>query len=44
MILFPHGNGKLVHDTAVDAVKLILGILPDERQILITHIKPKEVP
>ena len=44
MILFPHGNRKLIHDSAVYAVKIILGILSDQCQILIRHIKSEEIP
>ena len=32
-ILFAHGNGKLVHDTAVTAVEIILRILTDQSQV-----------
>ena len=44
IVLLTHGNGKLIHDTAVDFIELILRKLPNQRQILIGHIKTKEIP
>ena len=44
MILFPHGNGKLIHDAAVDAVKFIFRILTDQRQLLIAYLETKKFP
>ena len=44
IILFAHGNGKLIHDTAVYLVVFVLGELSDQRQILIGHIKAEEIP
>ena len=32
-ILFAHGNGKLIHDTAVTTIEIILRILTDQSQI-----------
>ena len=44
VVLFTHGNGKLIHDTAVYLVVFVLGELSDQRQILIGHIKSEEIP
>ena len=33
IILFAHGNGELIHDAAVAAVEVVLGVLSDQRQI-----------
>ena len=44
VVLFTHGNGKLIHDTAVYLVVFVLGELSDQRQILIGHIKAEEIP
>ena len=43
IILFAHGNGKLVHDTAVYLVVFVLGELSDQCKILIGHIKSEEI-
>ena len=43
MILLSHGDGELIHDAAVNAVEIILGILADQRQILIGHVKAEHV-
>ena len=44
VVLFTHGNGKLIHDTTVYLVVFILRELSDQRQILIGHIKTEEIP
>ena len=44
VLFFTHGNGKLIHDTAVYLVVFVLGELSDQRQILIGHIKAEEIP
>ena len=44
MILFPHGDCKLIHDSTVYAIEIVLGILSDQCQILIRHIKSEEIP
>ena len=44
VILFAHGNSELIHNSAVDAVEIVLGILSDKRQILIGHVKAKHIP
>ena len=43
IVFFAHGYCELVHDTAVAAVEIVLGILSDKSQILITGIKSVEV-
>ena len=40
-VLFTHSTGKLIHDTTVAAIKIILRILTDESKILIGKIKSK---
>ena len=35
VVLFAHGGSELVHDTAVHAVVVVLGILSDQRQLFI---------
>ena len=42
MTFFAHGDSKLVHDAAVDAVELIFGKLTDQCQILIAYFKAKQ--
>ena len=32
-VLFAHGGGELIHDSAVHAVEIVLGILADQRQV-----------
>ena len=44
VVLFTHGNGKLIHDTTVYLVVFVLRELSDQRQILIGHIKAEEIP
>ena len=44
VLFFTHGNGKLIHNTAVYLVVFVLGELSDQRQILIGHIKAEEIP
>ena len=44
VLFFTHGNGKLIHDTAVYLVVFVLRELSDQRQILIGHIKAEEIP
>ena len=43
MSCLAHRNGELIHDTAVDAVELVLGILANQCQILIRHIKTEHI-
>ena len=44
MILFPHSTGKLIHDTAVAAVKVVFSILSDQCDIHHAYlIKSKDV-
>ena len=44
MILFAHCDRKLIHDPTIHTVEFILRKLADQRQILICHIKAKEIP
>ncbi len=41
-VFLPHGDRELVHDAAVHAVVMILGILPQKRDILIGHRKSEQ--
>ena len=42
IVLLAHCYGKLIHDAAVYLVELILGVLSDQRQILIADLKTKK--
>ena len=44
IVLLSHGNRKLIHNTAVYLIEFIFGILSNQCQILICHIKAKEIP
>ena len=43
VVFLNHSRSKLIHDTAVHAVKIILRILADLRQINITHLESIQV-
>ena len=44
VILFPHGNRKLIHNPAVHPAVIILRILPVDGQHLVAHLKTIEIP
>ena len=44
VVFFPHRDRELIHDAAVYAVKIVLRKLPDQRQILIRHLKTVHIP
>ena len=43
MIFLTHSDCELIHDSAVDTVKVVLGILSDQSQILIRYVESIEI-
>ena len=41
MVFFAHGRSKLVHDTTIHSVEIVLGILSDQGKVYIGHVKPE---
>ena len=44
IVFLTHSGSKLIHNTAVHTVIIVLGILPDQREVHVCHIKAIQIP